>query len=160
MKPVRTRRGLSIVEILISAAMIALVAVVLIRLFVSSDSLNRRSRDLDRAVFDSIRIFEAIGPQQIGAYDRVSQDLRVFFSLPGVDELLEGAVITTSSEEPSGPYANHPGWLPLVETAVVQRDGRTLTMRLTDFGAGVRIALRFEHGGKTYYEIETERYRR
>lgn len=64
----RSRKGLTIIEIILSIAIIAISAIVLIRVFLSAASLNDRARAHTQAVMSVISVLDLVGDEE---YERL-----------------------------------------------------------------------------------------
>lgn len=59
------RRGLTLIEILLSVAIISISAIIIVKVFISADTVNNRTRDHDIAVFSAVSMMEQIHYEDI-----------------------------------------------------------------------------------------------
>lgn len=59
------RKGLTLIEILLSVAIVSISAVIIVKVFLSAGTMNDRTRDHDDAVFAAVSIIEQIRYEDI-----------------------------------------------------------------------------------------------
>ncbi len=109
----RNKKGVSLVEIILSIAILSLLSVYIIQMFILSKKLNTEAEDLDRSVYISENIFEmierdeAFNPSAMFEHVRVQENamgsqVEIFFDTDWLvikDIRDEGFVLTLSIAE-------------------------------------------------------------
>ncbi|MDO4753506.1 MAG: prepilin-type N-terminal cleavage/methylation domain-containing protein [Bacillota bacterium] len=80
------RKGLTLVEILLSVAIISISAITIVKVFVSADTLNNRTAEHERAVFEAVTLMEQISYHDIAFLFTMEYDGREFDFAEGFEK--------------------------------------------------------------------------
>lgn len=83
------RKGLTLIEILLSVAIISISAVIIVKVFISADTMNDRTRDHDVAVFAAVSVMEQIRYEDIAFLFADNPDPSKFHFLDGFEVFSE-----------------------------------------------------------------------
>lgn len=133
------RKGLTILEIILSVAIVAVSAVIIIRVFISAQTLNDKTKLHDEAVFELVNIMELMSSEEM---------VSIFQSYDLLEEKQFSAGFT---------YRYDGG---LAEGQKVMPSGLQIRLQLVREAEGVSIELSAQNGNKEIYRLEKKMYRR
>lgn len=100
------RKGLTLIEILLSVAIISVSAIMIVKVFVAANVMNERTRDHDAAVFHAVSIMEEIDYGDIDFLFSEMHDITRFGFLEGFrPPKKDGSAWIMEKEVEKGMYA-------------------------------------------------------
>lgn len=128
------RKGLTILEIILSVAIVAISAIVILQVFVAAHGLNDRTNDLDQAIFEAVNFIEQVDDSEA---DRLFDTISDTEYVRGLD-FAKGFELRFSEGEMSGRRMTDSG-LELVFSARIEEGVLHMTVNV------------YRDGGRIYF---------
>lgn len=151
------RRGLTVIEIIIAALILIVVSITIIRAFMSSEELNRRSLWLDKAVFASVRLLEDPGRLLVTESNKLLEQ----------ENLLKYSKINLDDGRPSLVAILDENFEPLNLSQKefdeqIKRPGHKniiMIYSVSDLGEFYKYRVEFRYRNSVLYSAKTEKYK-